>query len=448
MRQPIYVVGHVNPDTDSIASAVGYAWLLRERDNLDAIAARSGVINKQTAWVLKYLNVEVPFLLTDASPRFEAVARHYDTTTPERPLKEAWEIFSKTNGIAPIVDKDNTPYGLVTGESLFRLINELVGPRPEKRNTTLNEILEFPCKEAADISIEKFNKSTRIRDLIKKILREEQTEFWVVDDEGHYVGIVRQREVLNPPRVKLILVDHNEAQQSVAALEEAELIEILDHHRLGNPSTNAPIKFTVEPVGSTSTLVAEKITEAGLAPPPEIAAILISGVVSDTLNLISPTTTPRDHDALSRLSRWAFSDKYVLKDENLDTYAEKILGAGSGLGTQPATEIINRDMKTYESGDYKFSISQAEVSDLYELNEHKEKLQHALNEFRKSRDYDFAVLMVTDVVRGSSRLLMENTPAILDDLPYSRDSDGTLVAKGMVSRKKQLVPSILSLLEG
>ncbi|MDO9546710.1 MAG: DHH family phosphoesterase [Pelolinea sp.] len=448
MRQPIFVIGHVNPDTDSISSAVGYAWLLRERDNLDAIAARSGVINKQTSWVLTFLGVDVPHLLTDASPRFEAIARRYDSTTPDRPIRDAWAIFNKTNGIAPIVDKENIPFGLVTGQSLFTLINQLVGPEPNKRVTTLNEILELPCREAADTTVEKFNKSTRIRDLLKKVLREEQNEFWVVDDDGHYVGVVRQRDVLNPPRMKLILVDHNEAQQSVAALEEAELLEILDHHRLGNPPTNTPIKFSVEPVGSTSTLVTEKIYDAGLAPPPEIAGLLIAGIVSDTLNLISPTTTQRDGEAIKKLSRWAFTPTSVLAAETANSFAEKVLGAGSGLGSQPPSEIINRDVKIYSSGEYKFAISQAEVSDIYELNEHKDELQSALGDFRTSKGFDFAVLMVTDVVRGSSRILTENTPAILEDLPFQKNNDGTLIAKDMVSRKKQLVPAILSLLEG
>ena len=448
MRQPVFVIGHVNPDTDSISAAIGYAWLLRERDNIDAIAARSGVINKQTSWVLTFLEIDVPYLLTDASPRFEAIATRYDSTTPDRPLRDAWTIFNRTNGIAPIVDGENIPFGLVTGKSLFTLINQLVGPEPDKRVTTLNEILEMPCREAADTTVEKFNKTTRIRDLLKKVLREEQNEFWVVDDDGHYVGVVRQRDVLNPPRMKLILVDHNEAQQSVAALEEAELLEILDHHRLGNPPTNTPIKFSVEPVGSTSTLVTEKIYDAGLAPPPEIAGLLVAGIVSDTLNLISPTTTQRDHEAIKKLSRWAFTPKSSLANETTDSFAEKVLGAGSGLGSQPPSEIINRDLKIYTSGDYKFAISQAEVSDIYELNEHKEELQKALSEFRESKGFDFAVLMVTDVVRGSSRILTENTPAILEDLPFLKNNDGTLIAKDMVSRKKQLVPVILSLLEG
>ena len=268
MRSPIYVIGHVNPDTDSISSAIGYAWFLRETMSEDIIAARSGVINKQTSWVLDFLDIDGPYILSDASPRFDSVTRHYDTTTPDKPLSEAWAIASRTGGLAPIVSESGEPFGFVTGESIFNFMKQLVGPDPKQRNATLNEILNLPCEQAADTSIEKFNKSTRIRDLIKKILREEHNEFWVVDDEGKYYGIARQRDLLNPPRLRLILVDHNEKQQAVSALEEAELIEILDHHRLGNPPTNSPIKFSVEPVGSTSTLVTEKIAGAGLAPPP------------------------------------------------------------------------------------------------------------------------------------------------------------------------------------
>lgn len=447
MQLSTYVIGHVNPDTDSISSAIGYAWLLREREAADVIAARAGVINKQTSWVLDFLDIDVPFLLSDASPRFESVARHYDSTTPDRPLSEAWSIASRTGGVAPIVTEDGKPFGLVTGESLFKLISQMVGPIPHSKQTTLNEILNLPCEQAADTSVEKFNCSTRIRDLLKKILREENNEFWVVDDQGKYFGIVRQQDLLNPPRIKLILVDHNEEQQAVSALEEAELIEILDHHRLGNPPTNAPIRFTVEPVGSTSTLVTERIIEAGLAPPPEIAGLLMAGIISDTLNLISPTTTERDKEAVRRLARWVFVPTSKLKDETVDSFADKVLAAGTGLGSRPPEEIVNGDVKTYAAGDYKFVIAQAEVSDLYELDEHLRPLKEALENMRKSKGFNFAVLMVTDVVRGSSRMLLANPPAILEDLPFQHNQDGTLVADDMVSRKKQLVPAILSLLE-
>lgn len=447
MRSPIYVIGHVNPDTDSIASAIGYAWLLHERDGKDAIAARSGVINMQTGWVLDFLGLKAPYLLNDASPKFGSVAIRMDSTTPDRPLFEAWGIASKTGGVAPVVNEDNKPFGLVTGASLFKLMSEFVGPDARSTKTVVNQILELPCHEAADTSVPHFNSSARIKDLIRKVLREDGNDFWVVDDNGKYSGIARKSDLLHPPRIRLILVDHNEAQQAVSSFEEAELLEILDHHRLGNPPTNAPIHFMVVPVGSTSTLVTERIADAGLAAPPDIAGVLLAGIISDTLYLISPTTTDRDKNAVKRLSRWAFTSDSPLAEETIDSYAEKILASGSGLSARKPREIVAADIKAYEAGQFKFSISQVEVSDLYELKEHIKGLRNALEEYRESKGIDFAVLMVTDVVRGSSRILMVNPPAIFEDLPFTKQNDGTLLAKGMVSRKKQLVPIILSQLE-
>ncbi|MBU2611656.1 MAG: inorganic diphosphatase, partial [Chloroflexi bacterium] len=132
MADRIYVIGHVNPDTDTIAAAMGYAWLLRERDGLDTIAARAGATNPQTSWVLKRLGLDAPFLLTDASPRFESVTRRLDTATPDAPLRDAWEIALRTWGIAPIINEDGTPYGLITGASLFTLISKKIGPHPRQ----------------------------------------------------------------------------------------------------------------------------------------------------------------------------------------------------------------------------------------------------------------------------------------------------------------------------
>ena len=139
MASLTYVVGHVNPDTDSIASAVGYAWLLRERDKVDAIAARAGSINAQTAWILKLLNIESPLLISDASPRFDSVVRRLDSTSKGMPLKEAWVIANRTGGIAPVLDENGKPYGLITGRSLFRFIGEIIGGNIQKTEVDLGK---------------------------------------------------------------------------------------------------------------------------------------------------------------------------------------------------------------------------------------------------------------------------------------------------------------------
>ncbi len=443
---PIHVIGHVNPDTDSIAAAVGYAWLIRERDNVDAVAGRAGAVNSQTAWILKTLKMEAPMLITDASPRFSSVVRRLDTSTPDVPLRIAWTLANRTGGIAPVLNHDGTPYGLITGRSLFNYLGKLVGSNL-KKTVALDKILELPCREACDTQVSKYQVNTKIRDVLNRILREEGDEVWVVDESGRYVGICRQKDLLNPPRLRVILVDHNEPSQSVASLEEAELLEILDHHRLGNPSTHYPIKMTVDIVGSTSTLVSERIEESGLSAPPEIAGLMLAGLLSDTLILSSPTTTERDKEAAQRLSRWAFAPGSVLSGETIKTYGEKILTASAGLGNRLPDEIVSSDMKLYTAGGLDFAIAQAEVSDLNEVTKQLEPLSQALDSLRVRKNVNFAMLMVTDVVRGSSRIILSNPPPVLDELPYKPLQDNTRLAEGVVSRKKQLLPVVLGLLE-
>jgi len=446
MANKTFVIGHVNPDTDSIAAAMGYAWLLRERDGLDAVAARAGALNPQSAWLLKQLNLDPPLLLTDASPRFESVMQRLDSIRPDSQLGLAWTLASKTGGVAPVVDEDGKPYGLINGFSLFKYFTKTLGPQPGE--TTVREMMSAPCKNAADTNVPKFPASGHIRDFLNRILRDETAEYWVVSENGLYAGVARQRDILNPPRLKIILVDHNEPRQAIAALEEAELLEILDHHRLGNPHTHTPIRFTVDIVGSTSTLVSEQTAEAGLSAPPSLAGALLAGLLSDTLILTSPTTTQRDKDAAERLARWAFVGGSPLKGETIESFGKALLSAGAGLSNRDPHEIVSTDIKQYEAGGFKLAIAQAEVTDLLQLAEYLAPLAKALDELKDKRGLDFAMLLVTDIVRGTSRLIVSsNAPPILGDLPYPPLTDGTRDAQGVVSRKKQLLPVVLGLLE-
>lgn len=442
----VFVIGHLNPDTDSIAAAMGYAWLLRERDGVDTVAARAGALNPQSAWVLRNLNLEPPVLLTDASPRFESVMQRLDSLRPDAPLGMAWTLASRTGGLAPIVEEDGKPFGIINGFSLFKYFTEVLGPQPG--DTTVRQMMSAPCREAANTQVPKFPANGHIRDFLNRILRDEVDEYFVVDDKGLYCGITRQRDLLNPPRLKIIMVDHNEPSQAIAALEEAELLEILDHHRLGNPYTHTPIRFTVDIVGSTSTLVYEQTAEAGLSLPPALAGLLLAGLVSDTLVLTSPTTTTRDKQAAERLARWAFVGGSSLRGETIESYGKAVLSAGAGLSHRNPDEVVSTDIKTYEAGGFKFAIAQAEVTDLLQLSEYLAPLTKALDDLRDKRGLDFAMLLITDIVRGTSRLITSsNAPPILNDLPYPPLADGTRDAPEVMSRKKQLLPVVLGLLE-
>jgi manganese-dependent inorganic pyrophosphatase len=362
-------------------------------------------------------------------------------------LREAWAISSRTGGIAPIVEEDGKPYGLISGLSLFDYLTRIVGRHPQRQEMRISEILDIPCREACDTSVPCFPAKTRIRDLVNRILREEHNDFIIVDENGQYMGVTRQRDVLNPPRLRLILVDHNEPGQALGSLDEAELIEILDHHRLGNPSTIIPIRFTVDIVGSTSTLVSERIEDSGLSAPPPLAGMLLSGLLSDTLILTSPTTTERDRRAADRLGRWAFTRNSPLAGETIQAYGQQVLRAGAGLSTREPEEIVNTDLKLYEGGGYTFAIAQVEVTDMLQLDEHLSALTKALDDLRERRGLHFAMLMVTDVVENTSRLITANAPVIMEGLPYLIQPDGTYMAAGVVSRKKQLLPTVLGLLE-
>jgi manganese-dependent inorganic pyrophosphatase len=175
--------------------------------------------------------------------------------------------------------------------------------------------------------------------------------------------------------------------------------------------------------------------------------MLLAGIFSDTLNFSSPTTTERDRRAADRISRWAFSASSPLKGESIDSFGEEVIKAGAGISTRDPNEIVSSDTKTYSSGGLEFAIAQAEVTDLLQVDKQLNELRTALDNLKSSRGLDFAMLMVTDVVKGDSRLVIVNPPPTFDDLPYPAKSDGTRSAKGLVSRKKQLLPVILSLLE-
>jgi len=278
------------------------------------------------------------------------------------------------------------------------------------------------------------------------VLREGRDDFWVVDEGGRYSGICRRADLLNPPRLKLVLVDHNEVGQSLGSLEEAELLEVLDHHRLGNAPTRLPIRFRVDPVGSTSTLVSERIEEDGLSAPPALAGMLLAGLLADTLDLTSPTTTERDHSAKARLSRWAFVGGSPLEGEKPERFAQLLLEAGAGLATRDPDSVVAGDLKVYTAAGKRFAISQVEVTDMLEVGDRLGSLGESLERLREEKGLDFALLMVTDIVDGSSRIIARGAPAALEELPYPPLPDGSLDARGVVSRKKQLLPAVLAIL--
>jgi manganese-dependent inorganic pyrophosphatase len=443
---PIYITGHQNPDIDSIVSAMGYAWLLHERDGKNAIPIRTGSLTPQATWLLHTLGIEPPALLADASPRFSRIVRPLPPIFPDRPLHEALSIITSHSIGVPIVGTDNMPLGLVTGSSVFRLLSNQIKRLADLENISLASLMSIKCSDAMDADVPRFCVSMRVCDARRKVVGEERNDFLVTKDDGTYFGVCRSPDILNPPRMQIILVDHNEASQSIRALDEADLIEVIDHHRIGSTSTKTAVPFTIDCVGSTSTLISERIISSGLIPPPQIVAMLLAGVISDTLILASPTTTNRDRKVLERLMELVKKSD-ILPYNSYRDFGEALFTSGSSLSVLTADKIINNDLKQYQNGNIKFGLAQIEVGNLVELGSRLSDISKGLETLSESKGYEFAVLMVTDVVRSTSRLVLAGNKSLLKDLPYVQLTDGTLEATGVVSRKKQLLPAVLGLVE-
>ncbi len=443
---PIYIAGHLNPDIDSIASAMGYAWLLHERDGRNAIAVRTGSLTAQTSWLLQTLGLEPPMLLTDASSRFNRIARPLPPILPDRPLHEALSIISSYSIGVPIVGSDNVPLGLVTGGSVFKLLSNQIRSMVEFEKVSVATLLSIKCRDSMDSEVPRFPLSMRVSDARRKVLNEERNDFIVTRDDGTYFGVCRSPDILTPPKIQLILVDHNEASQSIRAIEEAELIEVIDHHRVGAQSTKTPIPFYIDCVGSTSTLISERIMASGLMPPPAIVALLLAGVISDTMLLASPTTTKRDNKIVERLMELVRKSE-ILPYKNYQEFGEALISVSSSLSVLSPDKIVMTDLKLYNMNEKKFGLAQIEVGNLNELSPRVNEISEALEELCESKGLEFAILMVTDVVRSNSRLVVAGNQALLKDLPYTPLTDHTLDATGIVSRKKQLLPVVLGLLE-
>jgi manganese-dependent inorganic pyrophosphatase len=422
-----YVIGHRSPDTDSIASALGYAWYLRALGDEDVKAARAGPLAEQTVFALERFGQVPPPLLSDVAPTLGHAARTKAAVAPEAPLSEAIAQLSEEERVVPVVDAEGRPLGVVTPLALARA--SAGGP----------DALAQPCREVVEAA-PVFSGRERISDHRDALLRSEATDFLVIDAAGRYAGIATQGSILEPPRARLILVDHNELSQAVTGAEEAKIVAVLDHHRVGDLQTAAPIPFVVEPVGSTSTLVAEHCRERTLEPPAGLAGMLLSGILSDTLVFRSPTTTKRDHAAAGWLAG--------LTGVDVPSCGAALLRAGSRVAAHPAGEILDADRKNYEMGGKSVSIGQVEVADGQELAPRREELLAVLEERREREALDLLCLMITDVMAGRSHLLCRGDPRLLATLTFTRTGENEFDLGEMVSRKQQLVPALLAVLEG
>ena len=432
---------------DAIASAIGYAWLLSHTSTDKYVAGRVGQVNAQTAFALDNFKVDAPALVTDVRTRVGDLVETVPSLHLEQTLLEACQSIARTRRPAPLLDENQKPVGLITGAGLFATMADALSSTSV---LALAKEFDRPANAAVDTTSIILQGEEYIRDVISQVLRSDYDEFIVVDDDGHYTGLCRKSHLLAPPRRRIVMVDHNELAQAVPGLEEGEVIEVLDHHRLSSVPTAVPIRFHIEPVGSCSTLVAERAVELRISFPDGIAGMLLCGILSDTLTFRSPTATDRDRNAAQKLAVMAklasASDSPEQIMRAIGEFGQQLLAAGAGLGMRPVEEIVNTDIKYYENNGAKVGIAQVEVANLSELAPRLDALREALEELTKSQKLTLAVLMVTDVVLGNSRLVVAGQQRVVATLPYARLDDDTLDAPGIMSRKKQLLPTVLAAL--
>lgn len=540
------VMGHRNPDMDSICSAIAYAEFKRATGHHGVIAGRCGNTNERIDFALQRFGFEAPDFFSDLQPRVEDVMeREVVCAHVDSPVYEAMTRIgeSKFRGL-PVVDDNRKCVGLISGfklgQYLFpplehisstRIVNAsledirlsmhgtLLAGEPDRavrphqivvaamHTTTFQRRLgeldlaatvlfvgdrwniqqlsieagvralvitnKFPAQEKVLAAAAKhgvviiqspYDTATSVllaraaitagqmlysdytslpadmplREARNEIALSSQFAFPVLDQGGCLVGILSKSDFLKPVPRQLILVDHNELTQAVHGAEEVPIVEILDHHRIGVAPTHQPILFLNRPVGSTSTIVAECYEQSGVPLPPTVAGLLMCGLISDTLNLTSPTTTDVDRRVMERLS--------TLCGVRPADLAAEIFSVGSPLLTLSSAQVVTADCKEYVERGMRFSVSQIEELSFSHLEEKQAALLEELETYRAAHKYFFSTLLVTDVNSQNSILLVRGSESFTRLIDFPDAGPNAWHMEGVVSRKKQLLPYLTGLL--
>lgn len=285
-----------------------------------------------------------------------------------------------------------------------------------------------------------FSGDERLVDVKRKVAAHSSSAYAIVDDEERLIGVFSKTDLLKAVQTKLVLVDHNELSQAVTGAGEVEIVEIIDHHRLGALNTQQPILFINEPVGSTCTIVADQFRRHGLTPSPKIAGIMMGGVISDTLNLNSPTSTEKDGEIL----RWL----ETIADVKADDLTEMVFSSGSIIVSHAPEDVIRADLKVYSEEGVKFSVSQVEELGFANFIKNQDKISEALERIRNAESLYFSGLLVTDINSQNSLFVIKGEDEFLERITYQVvEHADTFDMPGVVSRKKQLLPYLASILQ-
>lgn len=543
-RRKINIIGHRNPDTDSICSAIAYAYLKNQTGDAVYEARRAGSVNRETAFALRHFGVEAPRLCTDLSPQIKDIdIRRQAGIDGETSLRAAWNLMRdveidtlcitgagrELRGLITIKDIANANMDLFdtkvlanartsTRNLLETLEGELlvgerdavvtgghicIGASPEVIEEEVGDgdvvlvsnryevqMCAIDCGAAAIIvcgrtpvprtiqaraqekrcavlttpydiyaaarlistaapvrhfmqteGLLKFSVNTPIEDARKVMASVRHRYFPILDEGGRYCGVVSRRNLLNLHRKQVILVDHNERTQAVDGLEQAEILEIIDHHRLGALETGSPVYFRNVPVGCTATIIYQMYGEQGVTPPKEIAGLLLSAILSDTLMFRSPTSTPLDKAAAEALAK--------LAGEDIPAYAEQMFEAGADLTGREAEDVFRSDFKVFSRGDVKFGVGQSSYMTARSRAAAEALVNPYLPKAAGEEGLPLVFYMFTDMQKQATDLAFYGRDAgeIVREAFGVEPQDGMAVLPGVVSRKKQLIPPLLAALQ-
>lgn len=443
MEKPIYVLGHRNPDTDSICAAIGYAFLKKQL-GANAIAARAGKINPETRFVLDYFNVSDPLLVHDLYPSLDDVTLlQTPSVKPEDTLRTVGKLLVENPQIksVPVINEEQQIAGIITSSDLAKhWYNEVLLREQERADVNCGVILNETVGHIMTRDVVGFKLSDLLSDVRAKMLSAHFVSY-PVTEKGRYLGMIDRGTMLEPNRQAVILVDHNERSQAVEGIDEARILEIIDHHRLGGLTTGSPIFIRQEPVGSTSTIVANLAWHRGVTLTAPIAGILFAAIISDTLYFKSPTTTMFDMDTAKRLAA-------IAGITDMEKLAMEILRHGSLLTTLPMTDLVRIDIKEFELEGLKLSVGQITSMDRQLVLQLLPQLKVALEKFRVQEGYNISLLMVTDILQESTDLITAGEPQAVLRSAFGEPAEaGHFYLPGVLSRKKQIIPPLTEALK-
>ncbi len=539
----VVVIGHRNPDTDSICSALAYAELKNKTSDLVCEARRAGKMNQETEFVLKKFGVTPPRMCTDVNPKIRDVDyREIPGIPGSTSLRKAWEVMRDQKiDTLPVTDPDNELEGVITVKDIatanmdlfdtgilaksrtsYRNILETLGATmvvgseeavcttghirigtatPEMLESNMEKgdiviltnryesqlcaiekeaslliicngakvgrtiqriaeetgvaIMTAPCdtyaagkliSQCAPISyymtrqdIIKFTLVTPVADVTRVMAKVRHRYFPILDEEGKYCGMISRRNIINLRKRRIILVDHNEATQAVEGFEQAEILEIIDHHRIGSLETSGPVYFRNQPVGCTATIVTQMYDENGVEIPRQTAGLLLGAILSDTLAFRSPTCTPVDVNTAKRLAKIAGVD--------IEEFANEMFEAGERLDGKTAEEVFLQDFKVFMCGDIRFGVAQGSYMTRKNLYGAEELLKPYLEEARNKQNVEDLYVLLTDVPKEESVVICTGRYAgevLADGFDTQPTEDGSWTLPGVVSRKKQFIPALMA----